>query len=338
MITLTRRNDGRWQQAVIINGKKKYFYGKKKSDVLKKIQEYEEQQECGAMFRDVAEAWWEEHEKTLVHNTVQSYKPAKDRAIEFFHDTPIKDILPVHISKHLKDFAMTHAEKTVKTQLLIYSLIFKYAVNEGYVLMNPANDLSIHGGRSSKKILPPSSEDISRVKNSTGCTFGMFAYWALYTGMRRGELLALEWDDVDLETRTITINKSLYHVSNHPKIKTPKTETSMSVIPILDKLAEKLPKRRPSGIVFPNQHGEYMSETQFQRMWELYCKESGVSATPHQFRHAYATMLFEAGIPPEKMQILLRHAQLSTTMDIYREIREEKVKSIHKEVYSIDII
>ncbi len=75
----------------------------------------------------------------------------------------------------------------------------------------------------------------------------------------------------------------------------------------------------------------------FEKRWSIYCKESGVTATPHQFRHAYATMLFEAGIPPEEAQALLRHAQLSTTMDVYTDLREAKLKKIHEKVYAVDI-
>ena len=47
--------------------------------------------------------------------------------------------------------------------------------------------------------------------------------------------------------------------------------------------------------------------------------------TPHQLRHAYATLLFEAGIPEKTAQSLLGHAQISTTMDVYAELREKKL-------------
>ena len=83
---------------------------------------------------------------------------------------------------------------------MVYNLIFKYAVEMGYILMNPARDLSVPDNLRKKKVSAPPPDDIERVKSSTGCTFGLFAYWAMYTGMRRGELLALRWDDVDMET------------------------------------------------------------------------------------------------------------------------------------------
>ena len=207
----------------------------------------------------------------------------------------------------------------------------------GDVPYNPARDLETPDGLTKKKITSPSQEDIKKVKKSTDCTFGMFAYWAMYTGMRRGELLALEWKDVDIENRIIKINKSLYHKSNKPHIKKPKTITSIGEVPILDKLLDKINPQK-NGLVFANENGNYLTNAQFNKLWDAYKKETQIDATPHQFRHAYATMLFEAGIPPEEMQILLRHAQLSTTMDIYTDIREQKQKNVFEKVYNVDIV
>ncbi len=334
---MTHRKDGLWQEVLKINGKTKYFYGKTKAEVLRKLREYEIKQEQGRLFSEVAEEWWEEHEEKIEWNSVKNYRPAKNRAIEEFGDMPIKDITPPQINRYIKKFSKTRADKTTRTQLLIFNLIFKYAVEMGDVPFNPARDLEVPSGLPKEKITSPDQEDIDKVKKSTDCTFGMFAFWAMYTGMRRGELLALEWKDVDIENRIIKINKSLYHKSNKPYVKKPKTEASIGEVPILDKLLAKI-KPQQKGLVFPNDAGEYLTDTQFNKLWDTYKKETGITATPHQFRHAYATMLFEAGVPPEEMQILLRHAQLSTTMDVYRDIRDKKQKEVFEKVYNIDIV
>jgi integrase len=330
-----RKDRSLWQEDLVINGKRKSFYGRTKPEVLRKIAAYKEAEAHGRRFAEVADEWWAEHEGKIAYNTAKSYKPAKERACQEFGDRYIRDITPSEIYSYLLDFAKAYTEKTVKTQLMIFNLIGKYAVARGYISSSPARDLSAPKGLPSKKIHSPSSEDIERVKQSTRLPFGMFAYFAMYTGMRRGELLALDWSDISLSERTISINKSLYHVNNKPRVKKPKTATSIGKVPILDKLLEKL---KPSkGLVFPNDEGKHMTEMQFQRTWERYCKASGVTATPHQFRHCYATMLVEAGIAPEKAQALLRHSQLSTTMDVYRDIREAELKKIFSEVYTVDI-
>ena len=333
---MTRRKDGRWQETITINGKTKYFYGKTKAEVLRKLREHTEELENGKLFEDVANEWWEEHEPKLSHSTTKGYIPAMQRCIERFPNTHIKDITPTQISHHIKVFSKTHADKTVRTQLMVYNLIFTYAVEMGYLSFNPARDLKVPAGLPKEKRTSPSQHDINIVKTSLHIPFGLFAYMALYTGMRRGELLALTWSDIDLKNRIIHINKSLEHIGNSSHLKLPKTETSIGTVPILDKLCDVLSPSK--GLVFPNSDGEYLTNSQFQMKWRAYVKATGITSTPHQFRHAFATMLFEAGIPPEEAQVLLRHAQLSTTMDIYTDLREDKKMSIFKKVYSVDMV
>lgn len=335
---MVKRSDGRWQERVKLPGMKKakYFYGKTKAELLRKIHDYSETAEHGLTFREVADEWWEDAEPKLTYNSIKGYKPAKCRAIEEFGDEYIRELTPVQINKFITIFAKEHADKTVRMQLLVINLIFKYAVSMGYANFNIARDISVPSNLEKKKVTPPSPEDIAKIKQSSECTFGLFAIWALYTGMRRGELLALEWSDVNLAERTISITKSVYHVGNNPHIKAPKTATSIGVIPILDALLPYI-KPKKKGLVFPNSSGGILTHSQFKHKWAAYIKEAGISCTPHQLRHAYATMLFENDIPPEEMQILLRHAQISTTMDVYKELRDNKRKKVFDKVLSVDI-
>lgn len=330
-----KRKDGLIEKTVTVNGKRIHFYGKTNKEVYDKIAEYKEKK-ATISFTEVADEWWSTHMETIAYNTTKGYKPAYERAVNWFGDDPVSDIAPVDISKELRNMAKKYADKTIRTQLLVINLIFKYAVEVGYVPANPARDLSAPTGLGKRKVTSPEAKDIVAIKKGLSATFGLFAYMALYTGMRKGELLALTYEDIDLKNRVINVNKSLYHESNVPKVKTPKTAASATYIPILDALLPHIPKKK-HGIVFANDKGEYMSETQFQRQWELYTKETGVTCTPHQLRHCFATMLFEADVPPEKAQRLLRHANLSTTIDIYTDLRVEKQKEIFKDVYDIDI-
>lgn len=334
---MTKRKDGTWQEAIMINGKRKYFYGKTKAEVLKKISEYKIEAESGKTFDAVADEWWEHHEPTIAYNSVRNYKPAYERARAHFEGIPIKDILPAHIASFVDGYAKTHAQKTVDTQLIVFRLIFSYAVVNGYTMFNTAKDIEIKASIPKKKRHMPSKEDIAKIKKSAGCTFGVYPLFAMYTGMRKGELLALTWDKVDIENRQIYVEKSVYHKSNEPHLKAPKTEYSIGVVPILDALLPYV-KKRKSGLVFPNAKGELLKESQFRDLYEAYQKESGVSCTSHQLRHAYAVMLYEANVAPENAQVLLRHANISTTMDIYTEIREEKRRQIFDSVLSIDIV
>lgn len=334
---MTRRKDGRWQTSVTIGGKRVFFCGRTQAEVRRKILEYREEEKNGVPFARIASAWWDDAQERLSPNSLKNYGSAYKRALEAFGDTPVKSITAGQISAEIVSFALSHAEKTVKTQLSVFNLIFSHGIAMGELDQNPARDVPLPSGLKKSKRHGASSEDIAKVKASVNQPFGLFAFMALYTGLRLGELLALRWEDIDLDKRTISVTKSVYWLNAKAYIKTPKTETSVSVLPILDVLYLVLPKNRKHGLVFPNEQGELIRAADWKRMWGHYRAQSGITATPHQFRHSFATMLFEADVPPEQAQALLRHAQIGTTMDVYTDLRDEKLKQIHESVYAIDI-
>lgn len=69
-----------------------------------------------------------------------------------------------------------------------------------------------------------------------------------------------------------------------------------------------------------------MKKTYFTRQWERWQKESGISATAHQLRHTYATILYEAGIDVKDAQALMGHSDIAVTQNIYTHIRENRAK------------
>ena len=338
---MTRRKDGLWQQSmtVLVNGRKtqKYFYGRTKAEVLQKIQAYKDNQSAGPTFDAVADEWWEQHEPTLAPNTTKGYRPALRRAKEQFGARRIRQITPAEINQYMRDFAkkINAAHKTAATQLMVINLICRYAVENGYIPSNPARDVSLPRGLGKNARKLPESGDLQRIKESFDVPFGMFAYWILYTGCRRGELLALTWEDVDIEGRWITIGKSLYYVNGTPTVKDPKTQAGIRRVPLVNKLADKLIPGR--GLIFRGSKGGYMSEYDFQRCWGAYCAAVGITCTPHQIRHAYATMLYESQIAPKDAQQILGHSQMATTMDIYTHIRDEQAERIKDKLLNIDI-
>lgn len=332
------RKDGLIQRQVTINGKRKSFYGHNEREINRKIAEYKEENRHGPKFKEVAEEWEKEHFPTLEYNTLKGYRPALKRSIEEFGGQYIRSIAAKSISLYLERMAKKgYAQKTVRTQLLVINLICAKATLDGDIEYNPAASVKIPKGLSKTRREMPNEGDIEKVKKSIRLTFGLFAYFILYTGCRRGEALALTYGDIDRKNNVIHINKSVYHDNNRPYIKQPKTEAGCRNIILLDVLANKLPiNRKKADLLFPNADGGLLTETQFQRQWKLYQKESGVSATPHQLRHAYATILFEAGLDDKDAQELLGHANISTTRDIYTHItnkhREETAKKLNAAV------
>lgn len=342
---MVKRKDGRWQEqmTVTVRGRtfQKYFYGHTKVEVLRKVESWRQKEEerklHGTPFSEVADEWWEDAQDELAASTQRGYKPAMNRAKDHFKKMGVEFITPADINSFLKKTAKKNnmADKTARTQLMVVNLIFRFAVQSGYVNSNPARDLEVPRNLKREKREIASDEDIKRVKASYDAPFGAFAYWALYTGLRRNELLALTWDDVDLPNRTIHVTKSCYRDNDGKvKAKVPKTSSGIRDIPIPDKLAEKIVPGK--GLVFPGDSG-YMTNGMWERHWKHYVEASGVTCTPHQLRHAYATMLYEAEIEMGDAQYLLGHAQIQTTKDVYTHIRDSKVEKIKKAMLSIDI-
>jgi len=336
---MVKRKDGRWQQAVTmtIRGQRvvKTFYGRTKSDVYRAIAEFEDKQASAANFNEIADEWWGEHEPTLAESTKPSYKRAYLRAVEYFKDTPINELNVQSISRYMNSIIAKYkmSQKTATSHLSIVSLIITYACTQGYANANPCQFVKLPKLKSNKRHMP-CSNDIEAIKKDHSSLGGQLAYWALYTGMRRGELIALTYDDIDLEHRLIRVNKSADVTHNAPVLKSTKTETGERAIPILDTLLPEIKKGR--GYVFTYK-GEPLTSSRFRDMWEAYQKQTGVSCSIHQLRHAFATMLCEANVPIKDAQAMLGHAQASTTQDVYADIRKERQKQFPEMYGKLDI-
>ncbi len=337
-----KRADGRWQETlpIVVNGQKKtkFFYGRTKREVLEKINQYEQEQEQAQTFGAIAEEWQENYMEKLDINTKKSYRAPLRRATSFFGDWQISEIEPVDINSFLLRFIeeMHPAKKTASTQRSIINMVFKYAVAHGYTKVNACRDIEIPSGLPKKKRLIASDDDIKRVIHSTECTFGMFAYWTLYTGLRRGELLALRWEDVDFEKKLIYVTKSRVAALGVKKIKKPKTEAGIRPIPLLKALEDKIIRQKGKGLIFPDDSGKLMTDGVFGGKWATYAQESGVTCTPHPIRHAYATLLYEEEVRVKDAQKLLGHAQASTTQDIYTHIRDVQATKIKEKLRNAD--
>lgn len=338
----TKRKDGRWQEQLTITEggrpKQKYFYGKTKQEVLKKIAAWQQSAASGPPFSTVADDWWAEKEREIADGTVKSYYAALSRARAWFGSTPVTEITPVDVRRFMADYVdrARPAKKTAVTQRQIVRNIMSYACRQGYIDTNPVQDIELP--RTLKKTPRdlPSDAEIRAAVSGWDLPFGMFALFLAYTGLRRGELLALTWEDVDLERGCIHVTKSLYyqHGTGTPQIKEPKTAKGTRTVPLLNALRIHL--QPGTGLIFPSAHGGYMRDKAFRANWQRFQVAAGVTCTPHQLRHAFATMLYDANVPAKDAQDILGHAQLSTTQDIYTHIREARREKLRTQLAGID--
>lgn len=321
-----KRKDGLWQEKLRINGKDKYFYAKTRSELLKKIQNHKEKEDRGELFETVADEWWDRHSPTLAANTLRSYRPAYNRAKETFSGQYIKYITYRDIQKYLDSMKKKYPSLKVKqTQRLVFNGIFKYARKMGYIEVIQTDGLECSGTKTKRGT--PSTQCIDAIKKGINCTFGLFPLAILYTGLRRGEALALDYEDIDRKNNLIYVSKSVYYINNKPYIKEPKTEAGKRAVPLLAPLKAVLPKHK-SGHLFSDEDGNLLKEYQVEDLLIKYRRETQTSFTPHQLRHAYATILHENGISAKDAQEILGHAQISTTLDIYTEFRENRAAEL----------
>lgn len=336
---LTKRKDGRYCTSRTINGERIFFYSSEQTekkatrDIEKQMLEYRGKLERGKSFQDVADEWEEEHYKHVQYQTMERYKSYVARVKDYFCDCYIKDITGEMISCFYQEMVQKgFSTKTLKDQASIVKMIMRYALIRRYITSNTADYVDIPKGKPKEERTPLSAKDIEAVKNNVFLDFGKIAFFLLYTGLRRGEMLALTYGDIDLKNNLINVNKSVEHIGNKPRIKEPKTKAGVRQVPLPDVLRFIFSgKHKKDEIVF-SQSGELMKKSYFRNNWLKYCKAAGITATPHQFRHTYATFLFEWKITEKDAQQILGHADISTTQNIYTHISESRIMQTTKNI------
>lgn len=324
---MKRRKDGRFVK--IVDGKS--FYGHTEREVMKKILEYERKKEKGATFAEVADEWWSEVYDTFAAQTLRGYKPAYQRAIEELNDIGIKEITPRDMSLIFKRMARQgYAKKTISNQRVIYNQIFDYAVVNGHIQYNPCSSVKMPNAKESTAISPASPEDEYKIIEA-GDRAWLFPIFALLTGLRKQEILALQWGDIDFEENIISVTKAVEHLGKSPHIKTTKTKSGIRTVPLLIRLRDILIERKgnPSCYIFSDDGGKSpLSEHRFERLYKNYCDEVGISATSRQLRHSYATVAVEEDVQPKDLQNALGHADITTTMNVYAAARKKSVQKV----------
>ena len=326
---MKKRADGRYVKKV--DGKS--FYGATEREVYKKILEYTDKKATGYTFKEVADQWWEIEVEQLSPSTVRGYQNSTKRAIEFLGDYLISEVTAADITKYLHRIARQGlSKKTVKNHKIVVSRIMHFATVECYIKTNPARDAELPRNLAEKKrkAAPPSEEASIRAASDDEWAL---PYFALMTGMRRGELLGLKWSDIDMEHGLINVQRSVWYDGSQPFIKSTKTEAGERVIPILDPLRERIEKEliknpNPNHYVFGDE--KPLTEKAYRHRYKMYKERVGISSTLHQLRKSFATAAVDADVPPDVLKEIIGHKDISTTMNIYAEVREDRIKEAGK--------
>ena len=370
--SVCRRPDGRWQGSITIGrddrGRliRKYFYGTTRKQTTEKlnraIEELRDNRFINKSDNPTDEQWchewlWSYKRNSVKQKTFDQYETILRTHIRpDIGDIRLADLKTMHIQRiinKMHDSGLSH--RTIEVMKIVMHAALKQAQRNKLVSENVCENVVLP--RKQPKHIRVLNEDeqtklIAALKDNY---IGRGLLFALYTGMRRGEVLALKWSDYDKNEKTISITKALSRVRTYNKdgnktmltVTTPKTDTSIRTVPLIDKAVELLAEHKrkqerymelvgdyytDNDLIFSSSRGDYLDPGNFNRKLNKTVKKIGIAQiSPHALRHSFATRGLEAEVSLKAMQELLGHSSITVTGDIYTHIlKEQKRKEISK--------
>lgn len=211
-----------------------------------------------------------------------------------------------------EDGTAKHSASTIQCTITPLRAVFRRAVTRGQAHVNPTRGLELPAVRSkSRRFCSPA--EVERLLEALPA--GDRAMWAtaFYSGLRRGELIGLRWEDVDLASGVIRVQRGWDVVEGEIA---PKSAQGRRKVPIPAALRDYLVEHRMTtggdGRVFGATVRKVTARS--VKTW----KEAGLRwITPHDARHTYASLMIAAGVNPKALCTFMGHARISVTFDLY---------------------
>ncbi|MDD4780334.1 MAG: site-specific integrase [Tissierellia bacterium] len=364
-----RKSDGLWQSSITIginpktgDPQRKFFYGKERKDVAKKL---------NIALVDLAnnnlsdsknlttgnwlEIWLETYGKiNLKPRTYESYESfirlhiKPDLGKIKLKDLKSRDVQKLYNNKFKNgrtDKKGGLGVRSVERIHTVLNLALNQAVAEKYIPTNPTKGAKLPKKDNNKEArfftLEEQEKFIAYLNEASRYDFAMLL--DLGTGLRRGELLALKWIDVNWEQKTLKIRRSLGRTKDKDDLTkstltldSPKTKKSNRLVPIPEPLFVKLQEYKntqdktkkiagklwkENGLIFCTDLGKPLEPRNFNRRFDsLTEKAKIVDVSPHCMRHTYATRLLESNVHIKVVQELLGHSSITMTLDLYSHV------------------
>ena len=238
-------------------------------------------------------------------------------------DVPLSDLTPSMVAAWERDMSRSLSPSTVGKAHRLLKQVCRHAVDVGDLQSNPCDQVRPpKRPRSNPNALGSDgrSKLLSILSGMEPSPFRTAVYIALLTGMRRGEICALRWEDVDLRSGEIRVRRSVGIGKGGAYEKAPKTLSSTRVVPIPNMLSEVLSGPR---------RGEYVlggdapySPSRLTKEWQSFARSFGISGsagpcTFHDLRHTYATVAISNGADVRSVASILGHSSAAMTLDVY---------------------
>ncbi|MGM0122690.1 hypothetical protein IGI37_000055 [Enterococcus sp. AZ194] len=296
-------------------------------------------------FKDVYELWFENYKLNVKETTAIRLKFLFDNEIlPKFENKRINKITTATCQRVSNEWLADNAPSRLRSYT---SKVFRYAVSINLIQYNPMDNIIVPRKQTNvpkKEAVFLDREELKSFLNDikskeSEMVYVMFHTLA-YTGLRKGELAALNWTDIDFEKNTLSITKTAYYLSGEQITTTPKTlgstrEISLdsSTIALLKKWKLTQKKEMLSRGIRAKKEAEQLifSDYQNRQVYNSFLNQvlhnySSYNITPHGFRHTHASLLFEAGASIKQVQERLGHSNIKTTMEIYTHVTKEAEK------------
>lgn len=304
---------------------------------------------------DYFDYWFENYvEKKLKYNTQKNYQNIINKYIKpEIGKYRLKSIGPARlqelVNKLPNGFGRKLSKHTVEIVVTVLKGAFRRAVfpwqlinqNPMIYIEIPAFDERQKQTREDMKIITMDQYLSILEATPPSNSFHMPLVIGFHTGLRRGEVCGLMWEDISFSDQTLSVNRIMLQDKNGIQIGTPKTQSSYRTIEIDDILTQELKDAKKRQLENRARYGQYYYESNF-----VCTKENGEPVTPnsikwsagkikrdmgidfnfHSLRHTHATMLLEDGAKPKAVQERLGHSRISTTMDKYVHVTKKMKK------------
>jgi integrase len=349
--TITRRKDGRWEARYYVptvNGtKRKTIYGKTQAEVRDKLTRALSDRIDGIVYDDenmTVEEYLDVWLKGSVYSSVRRSTYDRDSNLVNNHIKPIlgglklKKLNSAHVQSFYRD--RLDAGLSASTVLKMHDILRRGLAQATKWHLVPKNvaDVVKPPRPVPKEMVALSADETRRLLEAAGGDRLEALYvLAVHTGMRQGELLALRWQDVDLENGVVTVRRTLTRNGGKVVFGEPKTNKSRRSICLtpqaVDALRAHLDRQlqdmeilgdryQDQGLVFTTDTGAPINPSNLrQRSFAQLLKRAGLPHMRfHDLRHTCATLLLSRGVHPKFVQELLGHATIAITLDTYSHV------------------
>lgn len=278
-------------------------------------------------FRTFASEWQAHVMPMYKHSTQKNHRHILEKhLLPRFGDMPIVEVTRQEIQVYVAHLNQAgYAPKTIDHMHDVLSALLRTAVKWGQLQENPARGVDLPALRTVRPKWVLTVPLAARLLDALPPLGRTMAGLAMLSGLRRGELFALRWCDVDTDNECLTVRQAVYE----GRFDTPKTQAGVRQIPLgaaaLQLLADwraRAKRLDPDALVFSTGTGKPISPNNVARQ-QIFptCEALGLQrATWLTFRRTYSSWAHEKGVPGKVVAQLMGHAKVDTTLNVYTQV------------------